>query len=328
MGRTIEASSIRNFASEGNKSPIESELSPLSGSFALFLPQNNVVSLHPEQSLAQIGGLTASSASDILQQPAGNIAMKENKVDAQTVLVTGGAGYIGSVVVSQLIEVGHKVIVYDNFSRGHPQAVSDPRISVVKGDLADKSLLLQTMRNGDVQTVMHFAAFIEAGESMKKPELYFQNNTANSLNLLVAMLEAHVDTFIFSSTAAVYGTPRKVPIEESAPLEPTNAYGASKLLVENIIAWFHQIHGLRYTSLRYFNACGAAESLGEHHQPESHLIPLAIEAIMGRRPKLYLYGTDYETRDGTCIRDYIHVSDLAEAHLLALNAMAQKKEGR
>ena len=237
------------------------------------------------------------------------------------ILVTGGAGYIGSVVTRQLIEAGDQVVVLDNLVRGHPKAVH-PDAVFVRGDMADRALVERLIQEHGIEAVMHFAAFIEAGESMQKPEIYFRNNTANALSLLEAMIAQDVKMFVFSSTAAVYGTPESLPITEDDSLKPTNAYGASKLMVEQMLGWFNQIHGLRYAALRYFNACSAQPPLGEDHQPESHLIPLAMQAVLGQRPKLLLYGVDYPTPDGTNIRDYIHVSDLASAHLLALRALA------
>jgi UDP-glucose 4-epimerase len=237
------------------------------------------------------------------------------------VLVTGGAGYIGSVVAAELLHAGHQVVVFDNLSRGHRQAVPKDAELVV-GDLADRSALDQMFRSRALDAVMHFAALIEAGESMKAPETFFRNNTANALALLEAMLAAGIKRFVFSSTAALYGNPERTPIEEDDPLHPTNAYGESKLLVERMLAWFHQIHGLRYASLRYFNAAGASRSdRGEAHQPETHLIPRILEVALGRAQHVNIFGADYPTSDGTCVRDYIHVGDLAHAHLLALDAL-------
>jgi UDP-glucose 4-epimerase len=242
------------------------------------------------------------------------------------VLVTGGAGYIGSVVADELLKAGHKVVVLDDLSRGHRKAV--PRdAALVVGNLADRPALDSTLQSHKIDAVMHFAASIEAGESMKVPEQFFRNNTANALNLLESMLAAGVKRFVFSSTAALFGNPKKTPIEEGDDLCPTNAYGESKLLVERMLAWFHKIHGLKYASLRYFNAAGAASaSKGEAHQPESHLIPRVLNAALGRIEHVNIFGTDYATADGTCVRDYIHVSDLATAHVLALNALEQSGE--
>lgn len=236
------------------------------------------------------------------------------------VLVTGGAGYIGSVVVAELIRAGHTVTVYDNLARGHRAAVH-PAATFVHGDVGDRAGLERLFRAGSFEAVLHFAAFIEAGESMRHPTLYFQNNTANALTLLSTMLEHGVQRFVFSSTAAVYGDPAYTPIDEDHPLNPVNVYGASKLMVEQMLAWFHQLHGLGYAALRYFNAAGAAPPLGEDHRPETHLIPVILQVALGQRDCLELYGTDYPTRDGTCVRDYIHVTDLASAHVLALEAL-------
>jgi UDP-glucose 4-epimerase len=236
------------------------------------------------------------------------------------ILVTGGAGYIGGVVAQELIQAGHQVIVYDNLSHGHREAVH-PRAEFVEGDVADRDKLDDVLSLYSVDAVMHFAALIEAGESMKAPERYFRNNSANTLTLLEAMLARNVKRLVFSSTAALYGNPERVPIREDDPLNPTNAYGESKLLVERMLAWMNRLHGLRYASLRYFNAAGASGTLGEAHEPESHLIPLVLQAAMGQRESISIFGTDYPTPDGSCIRDYIHVSDLATAHLLALQAL-------
>ena len=237
------------------------------------------------------------------------------------VLVTGGAGYIGSVVADELLQAGHQVVVFDNLSRGHRQAVPK-NAELVVGDLADRASLDGLLRSCAIDAIMHFAALIEAGESMKAPEEFFRNNTANALTLLEAMLAARVKRFVFSSTAALFGNPVRTPIEEDDPIHPTNAYGESKLLVERMLAWFHQIHGLRYASLRYFNAAGASRAdKGEAHQPETHLIPRILQVALGRADHVNIFGTDYPTPDGTCIRDYIHVSDLAHAHLLALHAL-------
>ncbi|RME45047.1 MAG: UDP-glucose 4-epimerase GalE [Chloroflexi bacterium] len=236
------------------------------------------------------------------------------------ILVTGGAGYIGSIVAAELIRAGHDVTVYDSLVRGHRQAVH-PAATFVQGDVGDKTTLERILREGAFEAVMHFAAFIEAGESMKRPERYFANNTANALTLLSTMIEQGIKRFVFSSTAAVYGDPEYTPIDEEHPLRPINAYGASKLMVEQMLTWFNRIHGLGYAALRYFNAAGAAPPFGEDHRPETHLIPIILEVAMGQRDHLELYGTDYPTRDGTCVRDYIHVIDLARAHVLALEAL-------
>ncbi|MBT9329605.1 UDP-glucose 4-epimerase GalE [Paracidobacterium acidisoli] len=239
------------------------------------------------------------------------------------ILVTGGAGYIGGTVAHVLMEHGHDVIVLDNLCHARRSMVPTGA-EFVEGDIADRALLKNLFARG-IDGVMHFAALIEAGESMKKPEIYFRNNTASTLALLESMLEAGVKRFVFSSTAAVYGEPESVPIREDAPLRPTNAYGESKLLVEQMLSWFHRIHGFRYASLRYFNVAGALPGRGEDHEPESHLIPLILDVALGRRGNIKIFGNDYPTPDGTCIRDYIHVHDLARAHLLALDALGGRE---
>jgi UDP-glucose 4-epimerase len=237
-----------------------------------------------------------------------------------TILVTGGAGYIGGTVARILLAGGHAVTIFDNLCHSRRAAVA-PGAEFIEGDLADRSLLEKTLRSGRFQGVMHFAALIEAGESMQRPEIYFRNNTAGTLSLLEAMMATGHDRLVFSSTAACYGEPVSTPILEDAKLEPTNPYGESKLLVEHMLRWFNRIHGFRYASLRYFNVAGAIEGYGEAHEPESHLIPLVLDVALGRRTSIKIFGQDYPTRDGTCIRDYIHVKDLAGAHLLALAAL-------
>ena len=239
------------------------------------------------------------------------------------ILVTGGAGYIGSVVAAELLRAGYGVTVYDNMGRGHRGAVVEG-IEVVKGELADRAALDGLFGSKKFDAVMHFAALIEAGESMLVPEAYFRNNTATTLTLLEAMLAHGVRRLVFSSTAALYGEPERIPIEETDPLRPTNAYGESKLLVERMLEWLNRVHGLRYASLRYFNAAGATPELGEDHSPESHLIPIILKVALGQRDQISIFGTDYATSDGTCVRDYIHVLDLAAAHLLALEGLARQ----
>ena len=241
------------------------------------------------------------------------------------ILVTGGAGYIGGTVARLLLAGGVGVTVYDNLSHSKRAAVATGA-EFVEGDVADRPLLEKTLETGRFDGVMHFAALIEAGESMQKPEIYFRNNTAGTLTLLESMVATGHDRLVFSSTAACYGEPVTTPILEDAKLEPTNAYGASKLLVEQMLGWFNRIHGLRYASLRYFNVAGAMEGYGEAHEPESHLIPLVLDVALGRRKSIKIFGEDYPTHDGTCIRDYIHVRDLADAHQLALAAL--RKESR
>lgn len=236
------------------------------------------------------------------------------------ILVTGGAGYIGGTVARRLLAGGHAVTIYDNLCHSKASAVA-PGAHFVEGDIADRTLLSETLLLDRFDGVMHFAALIEAGESMQRPEIYFRNNTAGTLALLEAMLATGHDRLVFSSTAACYGEPVSTPILEDAKLEPTNAYGESKLLVEHMLRWFNRIHGFRYASLRYFNVAGAIEGYGEAHEPESHLIPLILDVALGRRASIKIFGSDYPTHDGTCVRDYIHVSDLADAHMLALAAL-------
>ena len=246
------------------------------------------------------------------------------------ILVTGGAGYIGGTVAGLLVEKGHKAVVLDNFSHGRRDLLPEG-VELREGELADRSLLENLFIEAKAQGqafdgVLHFAALIEAGESMVRPETFFRNNTASTLSLLEAMLAHGPRRLVFSSTAAVYGEPETVPIKEDARLKPTNAYGESKLLAEHMIGWMHRVHGLRSATLRYFNVAGAPEgpdgvTRGEAHEPESHLIPLILDVALGRRSSIRIYGNDYPTADGTCIRDYLHVGDLADAHLLALEAL-------
>ncbi len=252
------------------------------------------------------------------------------------ILVTGGAGYIGGTVSGLLAARGHQAVVFDNLGHGRLDLLP-AGVEFVQGDLADRgaieSIFTAARKSGEpFDGVLHFAALIEAGESMKTPELFFRNNTASTLSLLEAMLAQGVGRLVFSSTAAVYGEPETVPIQEDAKLDPTNPYGESKLLTERMLAWFSRIHGLRCASLRYFNVAGAAEEMngsitrGEAHEPESHLIPRVLDVALGRSPFLRVFGQDYPTPDGTCIRDYIHVSDLAEAHLLALASLENRAQ--
>jgi len=242
------------------------------------------------------------------------------------VLVCGGAGYIGSNMTAMLAKAGHEPVVFDNLSKGHKAAISDAVF--VRGDLGDYELLVQTLKRRKIEAVMHFAAFIEVGESVQMPLKYYYNNLVNTHNLLSAMEAAGVEKFVFSSTAAVYGTPQKVPITEDCLKEPINPYGETKLAVERMCRYQSQTGKLRYVALRYFNACGAGGNglLGEDHRPESHLIPLTIQAALGKRSEVKIYGTDYNTTDGTCIRDYIHIDDLCRAHLLALDKLGQSRE--
>ena len=239
------------------------------------------------------------------------------------VLVCGGAGYIGSNMTALLTAEGHEPVVYDNLSMGHKSAIG--KTQAVHGDLADYESLVDALRKYDIEAVMHFAAFIEVAESVQVPLKYYRNNLCCTQNLLSAMEAVGVRKFVFSSTAAVYGIPRNVPIAEDSPTEPINPYGQTKLAVEKMCHYQSQAGKLAFASLRYFNACGAGNNatLGEDHRPESHLIPLTIRAAMGKRSEITIYGTDYDTPDGTCIRDYIHIDDLCRAHLLALDRLDQ-----
>jgi UDP-glucose-4-epimerase GalE len=240
------------------------------------------------------------------------------------VLVVGGAGYIGSHAARTLRRHGHEVIVYDNLSTGHKFLANG--FELIEGDIADQATLGRAMKDADA--VMHFAAYAYVGESVENPRKYFQNNVQAALTLLNTALDAGVRRFVFSSSCAVYGIPLTVPIPESNPRQPVNPYGVSKLFVENALEAYDRAYGLRFASLRYFNAAGADESgeIGELHDPETHLIPLALAAAAGQGSKLQVFGTDYPTPDGTCVRDYIHVNDLAEAHVQALQHVTNKKE--
>jgi UDP-glucose 4-epimerase len=236
------------------------------------------------------------------------------------VLVTGGAGYIGSVVTEELLRDDHAVVVYDNLSRGHREAVA-PKAEFINADLSDAETLKGTLRHHQIEAVVHMAADALVGESVAHPARYYQNNLVVGLTLLDAMRASGVPFIVFSSTAATYGEPEQQPIEETAPNLPTNPYGASKLAFEQAMRWYDQAYGLRYASLRYFNAAGASAKFGESHDPETHLIPLALQVAAGQREHVEIYGADYDTVDGTCIRDYVHVIDLAQAHILALKAL-------
>ncbi|MEW6130869.1 MAG: UDP-glucose 4-epimerase GalE [Acidobacteriota bacterium] len=238
------------------------------------------------------------------------------------ILVTGGAGYIGSVVTEELVKDGHDVVVYDSLYKGHRQAVVEGA-TFVHADLAERQTLCETLRANDVEAVIHMAADSLVGESVQNPAKYFRNNVTVGLALLDAMVECCVKKIVFSSTAATYGEPQKQPIEETDPTAPTNPYGESKLAFEKALHWYEKAYGIRYASLRYFNAAGATEHCGEHHDPETHLIPIILQAAQGTRAQVEIYGDDYPTRDGTCVRDYIHVVDLARAHILALNILGE-----
>jgi len=239
------------------------------------------------------------------------------------ILVTGGAGYIGSHTSKMLIEKGYNVIIIDNLINGHEWAVPE-KAKFYDINLNNKKDIERVFKENKIDCVVHFAAFIEAGESMKEPAKFFRNNVANSLNLFEVMLKNDVKKIIFSSTAAVYGEPQYTPIDEDHPKEPTNFYGLSKLMIENILRSYNNAYGLKFIALRYFNASGADESqkIGEDHNPETHLIPIILEVAKGKRPKIMVFGDDYDTKDGSCIRDYIHVNDLAEAHILAMEKLS------
>ncbi len=237
------------------------------------------------------------------------------------ILVTGGAGYVGSHCVRRLIEAGHEVWVYDNLSRGHAAAV--PSGKLIVGDLAEQDRLAELLREKRIEAVMHFAAFALVGESVEQPQLYYGNNVIGSFHLLEAMRRAGVKRIVFSSTTATYGTPERMPIAETTPQQPINPYGFSKLVIERILDDFAAAHGFGGAALRYFNAAGAAPggSIGEDHTPESHLIPIVLQVALGQREQISILGDDYPTPDGTCVRDYVHVDDLAAAHLAALERL-------
>ena len=233
------------------------------------------------------------------------------------VLVTGGAGYIGSITSEILLDEGHEVVIFDNLERGHREAV-DARARLIQGDLRNREDIRGAMRDSRPDAVMHFAAFALVGESMQDPMLYFRNNVLGGIHLVEAMLERGVKKIIFSSTCATYGQPDRMPMTEDMPQRPTNPYGESKLMLEKVLNWERERHGLQPVFLRYFNAAGATEKLGEDHDPESHLIPNVLRVALGKSRALNIFGDDYPTPDGTCIRDYIHIVDLAQAHILAL----------
>ncbi|HEV7842453.1 MAG TPA: UDP-glucose 4-epimerase GalE, partial [Pyrinomonadaceae bacterium] len=236
------------------------------------------------------------------------------------VLVTGGAGYIGSVVTEELVKGGHEAVVYDSLHKGHHAAVA-PGAKLVEGDLMDVERVRSVLALHGIEAVIHMAAESLVGESVEKPVKYYRNNVVAGLALLDAMLAEEVKRLVFSSTASVYGEPEKQPVEERDPTNPTNTYGETKLAFEHALRWYGGAYNLRYASLRYFNAAGATRLCGEWHEPETHLIPIVLQAAAGRRSHVEVYGDDYLTRDGTCVRDYIHVVDLARAHILALEVL-------
>jgi len=239
------------------------------------------------------------------------------------ILVTGGAGYIGSVVVEETLRAGHKTVVYDNLVKGHRDMVADEAL-FVEGDLLDRVKLETTLRDNSIDAVIHMAAYSLVGESVAEPQKYYQNNVVAGLSLLDAMRECGVSKLVFSSTAATYGEPEKQPIEESDRTAPTNPYGDTKLAFEHALKAYDAAYGIKYVSLRYFNAAGASEKCGEIHDPETHLIPIVLQVASGTREAVEVYGDDYPTRDGTCVRDYIHVIDLARAHVLSLELLDER----
>lgn len=237
------------------------------------------------------------------------------------ILVAGGAGYIGSHTVAELLDKNEDVIILDSLEKGHKQAVLGGKLVV--GDLRDKVFLTSVFKEHEIEAVIHFAAYIEAGESVSNPSKYYNNNVVSSLNLIDAMQEAGVKKIVFSSTAATYGEPQNIPIQESDRNLPVNPYGETKLAVERMLKWADTAYGIKHVALRYFNAAGAHVSgrIGEAHSPETHLIPIILQVASGKREDIKLFGTDYDTHDGSCVRDYVHVSDLAQAHVLALSSL-------
>lgn len=263
-------------------------------------------------------------SSNITSENAGG---RREKRDTMNVLVTGGAGYIGSVAVEMLADEGHNVVVYDSLIKGHRGAV-DERATFVEGDLADLTLLESTLTEHKVDAVMHFAAHSLVGESMENAVKYFSNNDSAGVTLAEAMMRAGTKMLVFSSSAATYGMPDSVPIKETDATAPINSYGESKLIYERMLRWFDEVHGIKFVSLRYFNAAGASEKYGEEHDPETHIIPIVLQVALGQRPFVQVYGDDYPTPDGTAVRDYVHVIDLAQAHVLAAKWLAEGGESQ
>jgi UDP-glucose 4-epimerase len=235
------------------------------------------------------------------------------------VLIVGGAGYIGSICAELLLDQGHEIAVFDNLTEGHRSAL-DPHARLIEGDLQDRHAIDSALAEARPEAVMHFAASALVAESMRDPSKYFRNNISSGLNLLDAMVAAHIERIVFSSTCAIFGLPERLPIDETTPTRPINPYGESKLAFEKILRWYDEIHGLKFVSLRYFNAAGATANFGEDHRLETHLIPNVLKVALGQKSQVEIFGTDYETPDGTCVRDYIHIVDLARAHILALGA--------
>ncbi len=259
--------------------------------------------------------MSSPSASTIISQKSSD---PTPQVPPQKIFVTGGAGYIGSICVEELLNAGHKVIVFDNLTEGHRDAV-DERAIFIEGDLANPYTIQAALEKHRPDAVMHFAASALVAESMQNPSKYFRNNVANGINLLDGMVQAGVKKIIFSSTCATYGIPEKIPMDERTPQKPINPYGHSKLMFEQILKWYEQIHQITYVCLRYFNAAGASEKFGEHHRIETHLIPNVLKVALEQKEAVEIYGDNYATPDGTCIRDFIHIIDLAQAHILALS---------
>ena len=242
----------------------------------------------------------------------------------KTILVTGGAGYIGSITVRRLLEKGYKVVIIDNLSRGNKKSIP-PGVSFVKGDIGDKATVALLCKDHKIDAVLHFAAYAYVGESVNNPEIYFENNLRESITFLDTLRKQGVNKVVFSSTCATYGTPSSSPISEDHPQKPINPYGMAKRAVEDVLECYDKAYGFKYVALRYFNAAGAAYGIGEHHEPETHLIPLIIKVALGQRDQIKIFGTDYPTPDGTCLRDYIHVLDLADAHIAALDFLDKGK---
>lgn len=253
-----------------------------------------------------------------MQQKNLDLPIEELDISMKNILVVGGAGYIGSHTVKHLQGEGYRCVVFDNLVYGHRESIDTPYF--VQGDLSDKLAIQQVFEQYDIDAVVHFAAYAYVGESVTEPQKYYFNNVVGTLNLLQVMLENNVKKIVFSSTCATYGEPQYTPIDEKHPQQPINPYGTTKLIIEKTLADYHKAYGLKYIALRYFNAAGASSdsSIGESHEPETHLIPLVLKAIKGENQHIKVFGTDYDTKDGTCIRDYIHVEDLASAHRLAL----------
>jgi UDP-glucose 4-epimerase len=242
------------------------------------------------------------------------------------IMVTGGAGYIGSIIVEKLLQNEEKVVVIDNLSQGHRNAVSSETV-FIEGDIKNSDLVKETIKNYEVDAVIHMAAETVIERSMAHPQIFFQENVINSIALLDSMLECSIEKIVFSSTAAVYGEPQEIPITEDHPTDPINSYGESKLMFEKVLDWYHRAYGIKFIALRYFNAAGASDSFGEDHDPESHLIPLVMKAALGLKDNIQIFGSDYPTKDGSCIRDFIHVLDLADAHILALKKIDEISRG-